>query len=197
MRPQRSDNVISQRQPRALVRVVLWRAKDAAMYLVTALAVTNSTQARGASTTNPFVDVIDFYGQHVLPELQSGAAAAAAAAESDVGANIVRADALRFSSLFRQMLPVESYATLLPLFVELLRSSDNVVHSYAAACVANFLTVKDRPPAVARPTARVTAPPRRWYWCTTAQRDRDCSVPDTTRHRTDAARNEAHDLPSF
>jgi exportin-2 (importin alpha re-exporter) len=133
-----------------------WRAKDAAMYLVTALAVTNSTQARGASTTNPFVDVIDFYGQHVLPELQSGAAAAAAAAESDVGANIVRADALRFSSLFRQTLPVESYATLLPLFVELLRSSDNVVHSYAAACVANFLTVKDRPPAVARPTARVT-----------------------------------------
>jgi exportin-2 (importin alpha re-exporter) len=131
-----------------------WRAKDAAMYLVTALAVTNSTQARGASTTNPFVNVIDFYGHHVLAELQSGAAAAGE--ESDVGANIVRADALRFSSLFRQTLPVESYPTLLELFVQLLRSSDSVVQTYAAACVANFLTVKDRPPAVPKPVARVT-----------------------------------------
>jgi exportin-2 (importin alpha re-exporter) len=76
--------------------------------------------------------------------------------ESEVGANIVRADALRFSSLFRQTLPVESYPTLLELFVQLLRSSDSVVQTYAAACVANFLTVKDRPPAVPKPVARVT-----------------------------------------
>ena len=48
-----------------------WRAKDAAMYLVTALSVTTATQSRGASTTNPFVRVLDFYGAHVLPEVRS------------------------------------------------------------------------------------------------------------------------------
>jgi exportin-2 (importin alpha re-exporter) len=132
-----------------------WRAKDAALYLVTALSVTAATAARGASTTNPFVNVIDFYGQRVLPELQQGAAAGAAPA-ADVGEQVLRADALRFSSVFRQTLPVAAYSTLLPLFVGLLRSPNVVVQTYAAACVENFLGVKDRLPPPQKPVPRVT-----------------------------------------
>jgi exportin-2 (importin alpha re-exporter) len=132
-----------------------WRAKDAALYLVTALSVTAATAARGASTTNPFVNVIDFYGQQVLPELQQGAAAGAAPA-ADVGELVLRADALRFSSVFRQTLPVAAYSTLLPLFVGLLRSPNVVVQTYAAACVENFLGVKDRLPPPQKPVPRVT-----------------------------------------
>lgn len=52
-----------------------WRHKDAAIYLVTALSVTTSTQKRGASRTNPFVQVLDFYTATVLPELVAGAEA--------------------------------------------------------------------------------------------------------------------------
>lgn len=38
-----------------------WKAKDAAMYLVTALAVRGRTAAQGATQTNQFLDLNDFF----------------------------------------------------------------------------------------------------------------------------------------
>ena len=47
-----------------------WKAKDAAMYLVTALAVRGKTAAQGATSTNQLFDLSDFFQSQVeLPVL--------------------------------------------------------------------------------------------------------------------------------
>ena len=43
-----------------------WKAKDCAMYLVTALTVKGSTQAAGVTATNQLVNIGDFFTQQVL-----------------------------------------------------------------------------------------------------------------------------------
>lgn len=47
-----------------------WRAKDAALYLVTSLANKGQTQKHGITQTSSLVSLPDFAAQHILPELQ-------------------------------------------------------------------------------------------------------------------------------
>ena len=47
-----------------------WRAKDAAIYLVTSLATKAKTTKHGITKTNQLVDLTDFCRQHIIPELQ-------------------------------------------------------------------------------------------------------------------------------
>ena len=65
-----------------------WKKKDAAITLVLALSAKGSTRAHGATTTNSLINVVDFIGQQVLPELQSG---------PNDGAAILKADAIKFA----------------------------------------------------------------------------------------------------
>src|SRR5690606_1289997 len=69
-----------------------WIAKDVAIYLMTALAVRSITQAKGITEVNVLVPVVDFFGSQIVPELQS----------SNPPALILKADALKFVSTFRQ-----------------------------------------------------------------------------------------------
>ena len=46
-----------------------WKAKDAAMYLVTALAVKGKTAATGATSTNQLFDLTDFFQSQVRASL--------------------------------------------------------------------------------------------------------------------------------
>ena len=48
-----------------------WKAKDAAVYLVIAMAVRGSTAKSGATQTNQLVNLMDFYTSAVLPVLQA------------------------------------------------------------------------------------------------------------------------------
>lgn len=73
-----------------------WKAKDCAIYLVMALTVKGKTAAQGAVTTNEFVNIPDFFNQHILPELQS-----ASADERP----FLKADALKFLTTFRSQIP--------------------------------------------------------------------------------------------
>ena len=108
-----------------------WRAKDAAIYLVSALAVRGRTAAAGATSTNELVNLRDFYAAHVAPELAS----------PDVEARpVVKADCLRFATTFRSQLPREIALDLFPKAAALLGSTHNVVHSYAAVLVERLLT---------------------------------------------------------
>ena len=49
----------------------MWKAKDAAIYLVIALTTRGSTQKLGATQTNSLINLMDFYASSVLPELQN------------------------------------------------------------------------------------------------------------------------------
>ncbi|KAL4452248.1 hypothetical protein ABPG75_007910 [Micractinium tetrahymenae] len=111
-----------------------WKAKDCALYLVTALTVRGKTAAAGATTTNTLVNLQDFFAQQVAPEL-----AAADANERP----ILKADALKFVTTFRSQLPKETELGLFPSLVNLLGSESNVVHSYAAIAVDRLLSMRE------------------------------------------------------
>uniref|UniRef100_A0A7S3VJD6 Importin N-terminal domain-containing protein n=1 Tax=Dunaliella tertiolecta TaxID=3047 RepID=A0A7S3VJD6_DUNTE len=111
-----------------------WKSKDAAIYLVLALTVKGKTASHGATSTNEFVNIQDFFGSQILPELQSPLSA---------DQPILKADAIKFVTTFRSLLPKETLLAVFPLLVALLGSEYNVVHSYAAIAIEKLLSVKD------------------------------------------------------
>ena len=76
-----------------------WKAKDCAIYLVMALTVRGNTAAKGATTTNQLVNVMDFFSQHVLPELQS---------QQLDQRPVLKADALKYLTTFRSQVPKDT-----------------------------------------------------------------------------------------
>lgn len=111
-----------------------WRAKDCAVYLVMAVTVKGRTGERGATTTNRLVNVGDFLTQQVLPELQ----------DPKVDSRpILKADALKFVTVFRSQLPPATLLSLLQPCTALLGSESVVVHSYAATAIERFLALKE------------------------------------------------------
>ena len=111
-----------------------WVAKDVAIYLVTALAIRGSTQKEGTTNVNELVPVLEFFANQIIPELQTDVPAA----------QILKADALKFVTTFRQQLPKEAFVTVLPLVIKNLTSNNHVVKTYAANSVERMLIVKDR-----------------------------------------------------
>ena len=112
-----------------------WQAKDAAVYLVTALAAKTKTSAAGATTTNELVNLNEFYASHVAPELESATA-------SSEDRAVIKADCLRFVTVFRSQLAKETLLGLFPRCVNLLSCPNNVVHSYAATFIERLLAMK-------------------------------------------------------
>lgn len=111
-----------------------WQAKDCAMYLVLALTVRGKTGAAGATTTNPLVNIGDFYEQQVKPEL----------ADRAVNTRpVIKADALKFLTIFRSQIPPVALLSVFPDVIALLRSEYVVVHSYAASAVERMLALKE------------------------------------------------------
>eukprot|EP00903_Cladosiphon_okamuranus_P009495 g9047.t1 len=122
-----------------------WRSKDAALQLVLALAVRAQSQAGGVSKTNAYINVLDAFTAHVLPEIQ----------DSDVNARpIVRADCIKFVYTFRNQFSVEQLLALMPMLIAHLQSEHTVVVTYAAMAIERMLAVKDRTPGQ-RPTLRL------------------------------------------
>ena len=111
-----------------------WKAKDVAVFLLTAVAVSTFRQATGANSVNPMVPLIPFYQENVLPDLT--------AAPGTVHP-ILQADALKFVITFRSQIPPAEYGRILPAIVQQLKSTTWVIHTYAANAVDNLLTVKD------------------------------------------------------
>lgn len=111
-----------------------WKAKDCAIYLVMALTVRGKTAAQGATTTNQLVNVLDFFNQHVLPELQS---------QRPEERPVLKADALKYLTLFRSQIPKDTCMQIFQQLVVLLGSDSNVVHTYAAIAVERLLAQKE------------------------------------------------------
>jgi len=130
-----------------------WRARHAAMGLVSALAAREraaraapaaaAAAARGAAA--PLVDVPVFYAAHVAPLL---AARAAAGPGLDLGADVSAADGLRLLTAERDALPPPALAATLPSIIALLRCEAPVVHSYAATALERLVAPPRGPPRV-------------------------------------------------
>ncbi|XP_009336759.2 exportin-2 [Pyrus x bretschneideri] len=111
--------------------VANWKDKDCAIYLVVSLAI---KKAGGTSVSTDLVDVQNFFGTVIAPELQS----------QDVnGFPMLKAGALKFFTMFRNHIPKPMALQFFPDLIRFLRAESNVVHSYAASCIEKLLMVKD------------------------------------------------------
>ena len=112
-----------------------WGQKDAAILLVLAVSVRRESAMGGVSEINDQLDVMEFFTSQILPELN----------EPNMSARpMLKADAVKFVSTFRNQFTVEHFRHLFPLLINHLRSPNIVVHTYAAAAIEKILTVKDK-----------------------------------------------------
>jgi exportin-2 (importin alpha re-exporter) len=109
-----------------------WHAKDSALHLALACAVTNSS----ATELNPLVNINDIFATHILPEIQD---------PNDVDSRpIVKADAIKMICIFRTHLPQPFLLQLLPSIINHLKSKAVVIQTYAAMSIERFLSIKDK-----------------------------------------------------
>lgn len=112
-----------------------WRAKDAALHLVLAVAVQSSTVVTGAGELNPNFNVLGVFESHVLPEVH----------DADVNARpMVKADAIKLICIFRSHLQRPFLLSIMPHIIQHLSSRHVVIQTYAAMCIERFLSIKDR-----------------------------------------------------
>jgi exportin-2 (importin alpha re-exporter) len=89
-----------------------WKSKNIAMYIVLALTIKGQTKAQGATSLNELVDIMSFFQTQVIPELQ----------DKDIDNNaVIKADCLKFITMFRKQLPKDSYSALLGLIIPFLK----------------------------------------------------------------------------
>ena len=107
-----------------------WQNKDAALSMITAIAVIRESNLGGVTETNSAIDVVDVFSNLVLPELN--------AAPNPM----LTAAAVRFVITFRNQFGKQHYGHIVPLLIGLLTREDVVVHTYAAAALERIFTVK-------------------------------------------------------
>lgn len=111
-----------------------WKQKDAALYLISAIATRSRTARQGTTKTSDLVNVTDIFNTQCLPELQA----------PDLSQHpVLRADSIRYLATFRSVLPREVLLTALPLLAAHLTAPSHVVHTYAAHCLEKILIMKE------------------------------------------------------
>jgi len=113
-----------------------WKAKDAALYLVTSLATRAKTAKHGITQTNQLVNLADFANTHILPELQNTGTTSTFP--------VLKSDCVKYVLTFRSQLPPDMVKAALPYLVEFLKSPCVVLHTYAAAAIEKILMMKDQ-----------------------------------------------------
>ena len=101
---------------------------------MTALAVKTATASAGTTSVSDLVNVMDFLQAQILPELQSDANTMP----------VLKADAIKFVTTFRNQIPRAGYGVVLPLLVNMLTSKNYVVHSYAANAIERMLIAREQ-----------------------------------------------------
>ena len=111
-----------------------WKSKDAALYLIAAIATRSKTMKHGITKTSELVNVAEVFQLQCVPELQ----------KPNLNEQpVLRADSIRYLTTFRSVLPRECLVSALPLLVVHLTAPSHVVHTYAAHCMEKLLLVRD------------------------------------------------------
>ncbi|KAJ2368139.1 importin-alpha export receptor [Coemansia sp. RSA 2610] len=113
-----------------------WRQKDVAMFMATSVAVMASVGSLGATRVNELVNIVDFFGSHVVQHLS--------ALDSDRDAPILKVDAIKYVTTFRSQLPRELLVQALPLLTSHLAHPNAVVATYAAIAIERLLVLKQQ-----------------------------------------------------
>ncbi|XP_006455464.1 hypothetical protein AGABI2DRAFT_226927 [Agaricus bisporus var. bisporus H97] len=110
-----------------------WKAKDSAVFMMTAVASKGSTTKHGVTSVNPLVDVVQFFSEHVFQDLQ---------AQDGTVHPILQVDAIRFLYTFRNQLTKPQLLAVLPLLARHLTSGNYVTYTYAAIAIDRILIIK-------------------------------------------------------
>lgn len=111
-----------------------WIQKDTAMSLTLALTIRGSTASQGATKLSNAVNVFDFFSSFVVTELQS---------PNINDLPVLKADCIKFFTIFRSHFPKESLASIIPMLTKYLSTESYVVHTYAALAIEKSLSLSD------------------------------------------------------
>lgn len=101
-------------------------------------AIRAESAQQGVSQVNGNVDVMCFFQENILTELQ----------ESNMSVRpMVKATAIKFVSTFRNQFSKDHVKSLMPLLIAHLSADSVVVHTYAAAAIEKILTSKEDGPS--------------------------------------------------
>jgi exportin-2 (importin alpha re-exporter) len=79
------------------------------------------------------VDVVRFFSEHIVQDLQGASTAVHP---------IIQADAIKFLYTFRSQLSKDQLLAVLPLLIPKLESDNFVIHTYAATTIERCLFIK-------------------------------------------------------
>lgn len=107
-----------------------WKSKDTAVYLFSAIAAKGViTTNQGVKTTNPLVNVVEFFQNNIANDLVA-----------DAGVEpILKVDAIKFLYTFRTQLTKAQWRAAFEPLVKNLASTNYVVYTYAAIAVERVL----------------------------------------------------------
>ncbi|KAI0321195.1 Cse1-domain-containing protein [Amylostereum chailletii] len=108
-----------------------WKSKDTAIYLFESLATRGGTTSHGVTSTNPLVNVVQWFGDNIFQDLQSVTVHA-----------VLQVDAIRYLYTFRNQLTKEQLLSVLPLLTRHLASTNVVVYTYAAVAIDRILAIR-------------------------------------------------------
>ncbi|KAI8396971.1 hypothetical protein B1J92_H07821g [Nakaseomyces glabratus] len=112
-----------------------WKYKDLYINLFTSLAVKGNITNSGVSSTNPLVNVIDFFTIQILPDLMAGS----------LPHPILRVDAIKFVYNFRNQLNKQQLIEILPILANFLLNGEYLVFTYAAITIERILAIRETP----------------------------------------------------
>ena len=111
-----------------------WRSKDAAVFLVTSLAVKAKTEKMGTTQIRDLVNVSDFFVNIASKEFFD--------LNSINEFPVLRADAIKYIVTFRNHLEKDIIVKCLQALAAHLRAENAVVHTYACICLEKLLLLK-------------------------------------------------------
>ncbi|KAK9704355.1 importin-alpha export receptor [Basidiobolus ranarum] len=110
-----------------------WKDKDTAVYLLISIASKHSSTQHGVTKTNDFINVVEFFANNVLKDLQAPFGSVHP---------ILKVDALKYLYTFRNQMNKSDLVNCFPLLVTHLSSDNYVVYTYASICLERILFMK-------------------------------------------------------
>lgn len=112
-----------------------WKLKDLSIFLYSAMASKGSTRQHGTVSISQQVNVEKFFEDNIVHDLLDD--------NEKLGPNILKADALRYVTTFRNHMILNTLLNRLPVVAKHMMSKSVVVRTYAAITLERMLTIRD------------------------------------------------------
>lgn len=112
-----------------------WKLKDLSIFLYSAMASKGSTRQHGTVSISQLVNVEKFFEDNIVSDLLDE--------NRGLGPHILKADALRYITTFRNHISLNTLVHRLPTIAKHIMSENVVVRTYATITLEKLLTIRD------------------------------------------------------